>query len=207
MEPIEEIKVMVAKYVLVEQRTFTMEEMAFFFSLKQRWCTMDKSKAVVARAKEIGLLKEEDGKLVPAFDVDTVPLPPVFTPSNNLFKSLVDLKPLKGEGEEEGGGTTGEKGGGEEKVTGGEEGKGKKGKSGGVAEEGEDKEEETLMKIVSRIKGETGSDLKTVMREVNREQKKTGLSIEVAAILVAIHHKADIEGLVEETKTILSKPT
>ena len=91
MEPLDELKAMLAKYVMVEGGQGALDELAFFIAFKQRWFNMSDAKVLLAKALELGLLREEDGKAVLTFDVESLDLPTLFSPSGNLVSMLSDI--------------------------------------------------------------------------------------------------------------------
>lgn len=165
MDPRDELKAVIAKYAHVEGEG-SLDNMAFFFSLTQRWFTMAESKRLINKALELGLLEEHGENLRATFDVNNLDLPAVFNPSKNLPKVIADIAPAA-----------------------------------------KSDEDDLLMKIVSRIRDVTGRDVKSTMGDINREQKKTGFVIEVAALMVAKYHKAEVNDLISEVEALLSSPT
>ena len=91
MEAVDELKAVLAKYVLVEGKCGALDDWAFFISLKQRWFNMAESKALISKAIELGLLKEIDSTLETTFDVKGLELPAMYTPSRNLVSKLSEL--------------------------------------------------------------------------------------------------------------------
>lgn len=96
MEPIDELRIMVAKFVLVEKPFFSEQEISFFFTLKQRWFPMDQSKALVQRAKDLNIIVEEgEDEMMAGFDINGIEMPAVFNPSKNLLSRLENAEPAQ----------------------------------------------------------------------------------------------------------------
>ncbi len=67
-------------------------ELVFALAYELKWFTPEQCKEVLDAALEQGLLKESGGKLVPAFNVKNVEIPPDFKPSPGMpeGKCLLD---------------------------------------------------------------------------------------------------------------------
>lgn len=67
-------------------------EVTFVLAYELKWFTPEEGKEIIDAALERGLLKEEGGKLIPAFNVKGTEIPADFKPGKDLLKekSLFD---------------------------------------------------------------------------------------------------------------------
>ncbi|RUM35027.1 MAG: DUF2240 domain-containing protein [Archaeoglobus sp.] len=78
------------------KRSMTKSDLTYFMSFNLKWFTHDKSKSVVEKAIEKGLLIEEEGKLKPSFDIYSIKIPVNFEPDlstidhTSLFEEILE---------------------------------------------------------------------------------------------------------------------
>ncbi len=81
--------IIAAAYRAKGKRSMSKSELTYFMSFDLKWFTHDGSVKVIEKAIEKGLLIEENGELVPSFDVSSVEIPVDFKPSLNALKSSI----------------------------------------------------------------------------------------------------------------------
>jgi len=89
----DELKVVIAEPFRIRGKArLTPAEFTFTLTLELKWLTPEESRQVIDEGLKSGLLKEEKGKIAPAFDYRNVAVPPGFRPGFDLFrkKSLLE---------------------------------------------------------------------------------------------------------------------
>lgn len=79
-------KVIAGAYKARGKTRLTRAEIGFALSLDLKWFSPEDSKEVVDAAIAAGLVKEEDGRLIPAFDYRSESIPPGFRPKTHISK-------------------------------------------------------------------------------------------------------------------------
>jgi hypothetical protein len=94
----DELKIIIAEpFRRRGKARLTAAEFTFALTLELKWLTPEESRQVIAEGLKAGLLKDEKGKIAPAFDYRSVIVPPGFSPGFDLFKKkslrerIVDL--------------------------------------------------------------------------------------------------------------------
>ncbi len=94
----DELKIVIAEpFRRRSKARLTPTEFTMALTLELKWLTPEESRAVIGEGLEAGLLKEEKGKLAPAFDYRSVTVPPGFRPGidvlkkKSLLERIVDL--------------------------------------------------------------------------------------------------------------------
>lgn len=89
----DELKVVIAEpFRRRGKARLTPSEFTFALTLELKWLTPEEGRQVIDEGLKAGLLKEEKGKIAPAFDYKSVAVPPGFRPGFDLFKA----RPLLG---------------------------------------------------------------------------------------------------------------
>jgi hypothetical protein len=87
----DELKVVIAEPFRIRGKArLTPAEFTFALTLELKWLTPEESRHVIDEGLKAGLLKDEKGKIAPAFDYRSVAVPHGFRPGFDLFKK----KPL-----------------------------------------------------------------------------------------------------------------
>ena len=82
----DELKIVVAQAFKVRGKArLTRAELAFALSLDLKWFSPEESKNVIDAGLKTGLVKEEDGRITPAFDYKAIEVPPGFRPGKEIF--------------------------------------------------------------------------------------------------------------------------
>jgi hypothetical protein len=84
----DELKIVIAEPFKIRGKArLTPAEFTFALTLELKWLTPEESRQVVDEGLKAGLLKEEKGKIAPAFDYRNVAMPPGFRPGFDIFKN------------------------------------------------------------------------------------------------------------------------
>ena len=87
----DELKAVIAEPFKIRGKArLTPAEFTFTLTLELKWLTPEESRQAIDEGLKAGLLKDEKGKIAPAFDYRNVAVPPGFRPGFDLFKK----KPL-----------------------------------------------------------------------------------------------------------------
>ncbi len=104
----DELKIVIAEPFKIRGKArLTPAEFTFALTLELKWLTPEESRQVIDEGLKAGLLKEDKGKIAPAFDYRSVPLPPGFRPGFDIFKKkslperIIDLLSSSGMSEAE----------------------------------------------------------------------------------------------------------
>jgi len=81
----------VAPFKIKGRREMTVSEFIFSLSLDLKWFSPDQSRVVLEKAVKRGLLKQVNDTLEPVIDVDSISVPPDFTPD---FRKIVEVSPF-----------------------------------------------------------------------------------------------------------------
>ena len=76
------------------KQTQTEPELYLTLSIELGWYTSDQAKQFVKQAKQNNLLKNQDQQLTPTFDIQKIPIPTGFKPSQNPIK--IEKNEIKG---------------------------------------------------------------------------------------------------------------
>jgi len=74
-----------APFRAMRKESLRPTEFIYFFAIDRKWMDRDQASLVVTLGKRQGLLREEGGVLVPAFDPASVTIPLGFRPTNEIF--------------------------------------------------------------------------------------------------------------------------
>ena len=80
-----------APFKLKGKRKMPVSEFIFTLSLDLKWFSPDQARVVLEKAVKRGLLKQTDDTLEPVFDIDSVSVPPDYTPD---FRKIVEVSPF-----------------------------------------------------------------------------------------------------------------
>lgn len=69
-------------------------EIIFYLTLDRRWMSREEAERVIDMAVEQGLIAQEEGGFVPAFDVGEISIPIGFRPSADLFETHDPLREI-----------------------------------------------------------------------------------------------------------------
>ena len=104
----EELKIVIAEpFRRRGKARLTPTEFTFALTLELKWLTPEESRQVIDEGLKQGLLKDEKGKIAPAFDYRSVAVPPGYRPGFDLFKKktlmerVVDLLTRAGMSDDE----------------------------------------------------------------------------------------------------------
>ena len=87
----DELKAVIAEPFKIRGKArLTPAEFTFTLTLELKWLTPEESRQAIDEGLKAGLLKEEKGKIAPAFDYRNVAVPPGFRPGFDLLSK----KPL-----------------------------------------------------------------------------------------------------------------
>ncbi len=81
----------VAPFKIKGRREMTVSEFIFSLSLDLKWFSPDQSRVVLEKAVKRGLLKQVNDTLEPVIDIDSISVPPDFTPD---FRKIVEVSPF-----------------------------------------------------------------------------------------------------------------
>ncbi|MGA9139174.1 MAG: DUF2240 family protein [Methanocella sp.] len=104
----DELKIVIAQPFKIRGKArLAPAEFTFALTLELKWLTPEESRQVIDEGLKAGLLREEKGKIAPAFDYRNVIIPPGFRPGFDIFKKksllerIVDLLTNSGMSEAE----------------------------------------------------------------------------------------------------------
>jgi hypothetical protein len=89
----DELKIVIAEpFKRRGKARLTPAEFTFALTLELKWLTPEESRQVIDEGLKAGLLKEEKGRIVPAFDYRSVVAPAGYKPGVDIFskKTLLD---------------------------------------------------------------------------------------------------------------------
>lgn len=69
-------------------------QFVFFLALDRKWLNVEQANAVLRLGKAAGLLGEQDGKIVPLFDLSSVTVPLGFRPGPEVLEAPDPLRDL-----------------------------------------------------------------------------------------------------------------
>ncbi len=78
--------VIAAAFKAKGRKSMSRSELTYFMSFDLKWFSHDMSKKIVEKALDKGLLVEEEGKLMPSFDISTVEIPVDFKPDSRVLE-------------------------------------------------------------------------------------------------------------------------
>ncbi len=81
----------VAPFKIKGKKEMTISEFIFALSLDLKWFSPDQSRVVLEKAVKRGFIKQRDDTLEPGIDIDTVSIPPDFTPD---FRKIMEITPF-----------------------------------------------------------------------------------------------------------------
>lgn len=71
-------------------------ELVYYYALDRKWMSTDQANQLLRRAEEDGLLKQENGMFLPAFDTAAVTIPVGFKPTSAIFERNDPMQELIG---------------------------------------------------------------------------------------------------------------
>jgi len=71
-------------------------ELVYYYALDRKWMSTEQANQLLRRAEEDGLLKQENGLFLPAFDTATVTIPVGFKPTSAIFERNDPMQELIG---------------------------------------------------------------------------------------------------------------
>jgi hypothetical protein len=89
----DELKIVIAEpFKRRSKARLTPTEFTMALTLELKWLTPDESRQVIDEGLKAGLLKEEKGKIAPAFDYRSVTAPPGFRPGLDILRKKTLLE-------------------------------------------------------------------------------------------------------------------
>lgn len=61
-------------------------ELVYYYALDRKWMSTEQANQLLRRAEEDGLIRQENGQLVPAFDIAEITIPIGFKPTSAIFE-------------------------------------------------------------------------------------------------------------------------
>jgi hypothetical protein len=71
-------------------------ELVYYYALDRKWMSTEQANQLLRRAEEDGLLKQENGMFLPAFDTAAVTIPVGFKPTSAIFERNDPMQELIG---------------------------------------------------------------------------------------------------------------
>ncbi|GEM_PF-4188458 len=190
---------------------FSRDDWVRYFALKKNWFSASDSRLLFDACLKLGLIAEQGSGYSLAYPMRGIQIPLLFKPRPHLLSELMaghivevpEEKDKGGEEEKEGGDAkkavakkTCETGGGGEIHE-------PESVAGPAEKEGGDESvllEDIPLLVAERVEKTGAANKKYVIAEINKKQKKTGLDIEVASIIVGKKYGIDVSDLAEIVK-------